>query len=62
MKENKKILQESQADYEKAEMDVLKEALMRSHQEPFLMATTLYKVQQTIKKAKITYQPYLKNK
>jgi hypothetical protein len=60
MDENKNIIQEPQADYEKAEMDLLRDALMRSYKERFLMATTLYKVQQTMKKAKITHPPYLK--
>lgn len=60
MEENKNILQEPQADYEKAEMDLLRDALMRSHKERFLMAITLYKVQQTMKKAKITHMPNLK--
>ena len=49
-------------DYEKAELDQLKEALNRSYKERFLMATTLYKVQQTLKRAKITYTPYTLNK
>jgi len=62
MEENKNILQEPQPDYEKAEMDLLRDALIRSHKERFLVATTLYKVQQTMKKAKITHVPYLKNK
>jgi len=62
MEENKNISPEPQADYEKAEMDLLRDALTRTHKERFLMATTLYKVQQTMKKAKITHVPYLKNK
>lgn len=58
MDKNKNIIQQPQADYEKAEMDLLRDALTRSYKERFLMATTLYKVQQTIKKAKITHIPY----
>jgi hypothetical protein len=50
------------ADYEKAEMDLLREALKRSYTERFLMATRLYKIQQTLNKAKITHQPYTLNK
>ncbi len=58
MSENKNILQEPQPDYEKAEIDLLRDALKRSYSERFLMATRLYKVQQTLKKAKIIHQPY----
>ena len=56
--EDKNILQEPQADYEKAEMDLLRDALKRTHKERFLMATTLYKVQLTLNRAKITHKPY----
>ncbi len=62
MSETKNILQESDAFYEKIEMDQLRVALKRSYTERFLMATTLYKVQQTLKKAKITHKPYTLNK
>jgi len=55
MTEDKNILQEPQPDYEKAEMDLLRDALKRSYKERFLVATTLYKVQQSMKKAKITH-------
>jgi hypothetical protein len=51
--------QTQQPDYEKAEIDLLKEGLNRSYKERFLMATRLYKVQQTMKKAIITYKPYI---
>ncbi len=56
--EDKNIVQEPQADYEKAEMDLLRDALRRSYKERFLMTTTLYKVQLTLNKAKITRPPY----
>ena len=62
MSDNKNILQEPDAMYEKAEMDLLRDGLKRSYTERFLMATTLYKVQQTLKKAKITHHPYNLNK
>lgn len=62
MNEDKSILHQPQPDYEKAEMDLLRDALKRTYKERFLMATTLYKVQQTMKKAKITHKPYLNNK
>ena len=51
--------QRQQADYEKAEIDLLKESLSRSYKERFLMATRLYKIQQTMKKAVITHKPYI---
>ncbi len=47
---------EQEADYEKAEMDLLRDGLKRTHQERFLFATMLYKVQQTLKKATIIYK------
>jgi len=41
-------------DFEKAEVDLLRESLRLSYKERFLRATRLYKVQQTMKKAIIT--------
>jgi hypothetical protein len=61
MAEENKNIDVSLPDYEKAEMDLLREALKRSYKERFLMATRLYKVQQTMKKAKITHKHTLKN-
>ena len=52
------FLQEPDSFYEKAETDQLKDALKRTYSERFLMATTLYKIQQTLRKAKITVKPY----
>ena len=52
------ILKEQQPDYEKASNDLLKDALERSYTDRFLMATRLYKIQQTLNKAKITHKPY----
>ncbi|HEY5393567.1 MAG TPA: hypothetical protein VIJ57_15695 [Hanamia sp.] len=46
------------ADFEKAEMDLLREALKRSYKERFLMATRLYKIQQTMQKAVISHKPF----
>jgi len=45
-------------DFEKAELDLLRENLRRSYKERFLMATRLYKIQQTMKKAVITRKPF----
>jgi hypothetical protein len=46
-------------DFEKAELDLLKEGLKRTYKERFLMATRLYKIQQTMKKAVITHKPFV---
>jgi hypothetical protein len=46
-------------DFEKAELDLLREGLRRSYKERFLMATRLYKIQQTLKKAVIIYKPFV---
>ncbi|MES2279479.1 MAG: hypothetical protein V4592_25830 [Bacteroidota bacterium] len=42
-----------------AELERLKEGLKRSYKERFEMATRLYKVQQTLKKAVITHKPFI---
>ncbi|MGB4776564.1 MAG: hypothetical protein WBP45_15405 [Daejeonella sp.] len=47
------------ADYDKAELDLLKEGLNRSYKERFQMTTLLYKIQQTMQKASITYKPFI---
>lgn len=52
--DNKNILQDPQPDYEKAEMDLLRDALKRTHKERFLMMTTLMKMNMMFRKAKIT--------
>ncbi len=56
------ILNETGADFEKAEIDLLKDALNRSYTERFLMTTRLYKIQLTLRRAKITHKPYHLNK
>lgn len=56
------FLNENQPDYEKAEMDQLKDALKRTHKERFLVATSLYKIQQTLNRAVITHKPYTLDK
>lgn len=50
------------ADYEKAEMDLLRDALRRTYTERFLMMTTLMKMNIMFKKAKIIRTPYTLNK
>ena len=52
------ILNEPSTDYEKAEMDLLRESLNRTYTERFLFATRLYKIQQTFKEAKIIHKPF----
>jgi hypothetical protein len=46
-------------DFQKAEMDLLRKGLQRSYKERFLMATRLYKIQQTMNKAIITHKPFI---
>jgi len=58
MSENKNILQEPQPDYEKAEMDLLREGLKRTPTERFEMLMQLIKVGIMMKNAKITHKPY----
>jgi hypothetical protein len=48
-----------QPDFDKAELDLLRENLSRTYKERFLMATRLYKIQQTMKKAIITRKPFV---
>jgi hypothetical protein len=59
---NKNILQEPDSFYEKAETDLLRDALRRTHEERFLMLTRLYKVQLTLQRAKITHHNTADNK
>ena len=59
MSDKKNVVQEPVPDYEKAEMDLLREALKRSYKERFQMTTRLYKIQQTMQKAVITHKPYI---
>lgn len=54
-KENK--MEEPIPNYDKVEIDHLRESLKSSFKERFLMATRLYKIQQTMQKAVITHKP-----
>lgn len=49
-------MESSKFSFDKAELELLKEALKRSYKERFEMATRLYKIQMTINKAKITHK------
>jgi hypothetical protein len=52
------FLREPDACYEKAEIDLLREALTKSYTERFLFTTRLYKMGMMMKNAKITHQPF----
>lgn len=54
--QNKNIDNELQPDYEKAEMDLLREALKKSYTERFKTMTTLMKMNMMFRKAKITHK------
>jgi hypothetical protein len=57
----KNIVSEPQPDYEKAEMDLIRDALKRTYKERFLMMTTLMKIGIMCRRAKITHQPFPKS-
>ena len=59
---NVNVLAEKEAAYETAELNLIKAALKRTHMERFLFATKLYKIQQTLKKATYTHQPFKPSK
>jgi hypothetical protein len=48
--DNSQLISSSTPDFEKAELDLLRSNLRLSHKERFLMATKLYKIQQTMKR------------
>lgn len=58
------MLSEAEVDalYEKAEMDLLRDALKRTHKERFLMMTRLMKLNIMLKNAKITHKSYTLSK
>jgi len=58
----KNILNEHQESYEKAEVDLLRDALNRNYKERLLFANRLYKIQQILSKATITHKPYTLDK
>jgi len=53
-------MEEQKEQFDKAELDLLKEGLKRTYKERFEMATRLYKIQLTMEKASITHKPLLK--
>jgi hypothetical protein len=54
----KHIINEPQPDYEKAEMDLLRDALKKDHTGRFDMMTTLMKINLMLRKAKISHKPF----
>jgi len=59
----KNFLQEPDSFYEKAEMDQLRQALLRTPEERFFIMTRLMKLNRMLSKAKITHKPsFLDNK
>lgn len=59
--ENKNIAREPEPDYEKAELDLLRDALNRTHKERFLFLSKLIKIQATLQRAKIIEKPFPKS-
>ncbi|MFC5282763.1 hypothetical protein [Pedobacter alpinus] len=53
-------VEELTADYEKAEMDLLRNALKMSYTERFFVMTRLMKMDIMLRNAKITHQPDFK--
>jgi hypothetical protein len=45
--------------FDQAELALLKEGLKRSYKERFEMATRLYKIHQTMRKASISHKPFI---
>jgi hypothetical protein len=56
--DNKYILHEPSVNYEKAELDLLKNALSQTYTERFNKLTTLIKVGAMLKNAKLTHKPF----
>ncbi len=52
------ILKEPSADYEKAEMDLLKAALKRTYTERFHAMTKLMKMNQMLRQATVKHKPF----
>jgi len=55
---NHHMMQEPQPDYEKAELDLLRDALRKTYAERFKMMTTLMKMNILFSKAKIIHKPF----
>ena len=53
------MMEKPKHTFDQAEIELLKEGLKRTYKERFEMATRLYKVQQTMKKASIIHKPFI---
>ena len=53
------FMKKNEQTFDQAELDLLKEGLKRNYKERFEMATRLYKIQQTMKKASMTHKPFI---
>ena len=63
MKDEKlNIVEEPAADYEKAEMDLLRNALKMSYTERFFVMTRLMKMDIMLRNAKITHKTFVEPK
>jgi len=51
------MLNEPEPDFEKAEIDLLRDALKRTYKERFLMMTQLMKMSIMLKNANVTHHP-----
>ena len=60
--QNKNILEKPTADYEKAEIDLLRNAQKHNYTERFLIMTWLMKMDMMFRKAKITHKPFIEPK
>ena len=56
------IVEEPTADYEKAEMDLLRNALKMSYSERFFVMTRLMKMDIMLRNAKITHKTFVEPK
>lgn len=52
-------MEKEKSFFNPAELELLNEGLKRSYKERFEFCTRLYKIQQTMKKAKITHQQFI---
>jgi hypothetical protein len=53
------FLREPDSCYDKAETDLLRDALLKTYTERFLMTTRLFKIGMMLKNAKVTHQPFI---
>ena len=59
--ERPNVLNEDEMDllWKAEEEKRIRESILSSYTERFLLATRLYKIQQTLRKAKITHKPFI---